>query len=211
MTDDDAMSCIDDDFAGTPLQLPEDIQIVYVCQGFYLIEEKIKNLLLEITQPKSSVDAVTGFDCEWKVDAGHFVDVIQIVYKKEVYVFQTNRSWVSLPPSLLDFLADSNIKKAGRQVGSDLSRLNRKYHTPCNGALELGVFCSSRKKIKTGTLSLSSEISFRLLGHKISKDSRLSDWTVCPLTQDLITYAAIDTWASLAIYDTAKNFPVHNW
>lgn len=71
----------------------------------------------------------------------------------------------------------------------------------------LGHYCVARKKISNGTSSL-SEISLRLLGHRISKDLRESDWSTYSLTDDQIRYAVIDTWASLAIYHAVNSSPV---
>lgn len=91
-------------------------------------------------------DAVTGFVCEWKIDrpSTGYVDVIQIAHMKTVYVLHIDRSWNCLPSTLISFLTDSNIKKAGRQVGGDFSRLNTRFGITCTGALELGaLLCSS--------------------------------------------------------------------
>ena len=134
---------------------------------------------------------------------------MQIAFDSTVYVSHIDRSWGScLPPSLVRFLQNPEIRKIGRNVGGDLSRIQTGYHIVCKGALDLGAFCSSRKCIPSGRISL-SDISSLILGSRISKDERLSDWDCYELSsEEQVRYAALDAWAGLAIYNAVANKPV---
>jgi hypothetical protein len=50
-------------------------------------------------------------------------------------------------------------------------------------------------------------MSSRILGSRIPKDERLSNWSSSILTVEQAAYAAIDAWASLAIYNKVKAMP----
>ncbi|KAI7875757.1 uncharacterized protein EV154DRAFT_606811 [Mucor mucedo] len=152
------------------LNLPQDVEVVYVVRNLNEIDRHVKDLLECI---KNESDKATGFDCKWMpFSSDSKVDVMQIAYKNK--------------------------------VGGDLGRINTEYRMTCRGALELGSFCSSRKCIPSGQMSL-AEISFRILGPKILKDERLSEWSTSELSSEQIQYAAIDAWASLEIYNKVKN------
>ncbi|KAL9536765.1 hypothetical protein MBANPS3_012383, partial [Mucor bainieri] len=209
------------------LALPDDVEMVYVSpEDYNEIEGKMEALVQELKSMDSQ--AAVGFDAEWVVSIqrrnqaediqisnatesnraeNNKVSTIQIAYKKTVYILHFDDACTSLPPSLVELLTDESIKKVGRNVGGDLARIARGYGTIGTGALELGAFCSARKCIPTGTLSL-SEISSIVLGAKISKDERLSAWNCEELSNEQQKYAAIDAWAGLAIYDAVKDIAV---
>ncbi|KAL9536874.1 hypothetical protein MBANPS3_012294 [Mucor bainieri] len=201
--------------------LPADVAIDYVCPANYdEIDEKMEKLVSELNGQDEQ--AAVGFDAEWvvnydrtqeenttgTVDRSRFrVDTMQIAYKNTVYVLHIDRARASLPKSLVELLENRQIKKVGRSVGGDLKRIAKGYDVKCKGELELGAFCSARKCIPSGTISL-SEISSIVLGARISKDERLSTWDCERLSDEQVKYAAVDAWAGLAIYDAVKSIPV---
>jgi hypothetical protein len=138
------------------LKLPENVKTLYICRNFELMDNEIMNLLQEIRNDNSASEeeTVVGFDCEWNAfSAVSKVDVIQICYKDSVFVLHVDRSWHTLPRSLLSLLENQSIKKVGRQVGGDLSRISRSFNEVCcRGKLELGSFCSTRKCIPNGNI-----------------------------------------------------------
>jgi hypothetical protein len=161
------------------LELPERVEIRYI-RNSKEMNLKMKELLEKVRG--SANEATLGFDAEWVVIADKsLVDVMQIAYKNVVYVLHIPRSWYFLPPHLKEFLADEKVKKVGRNVGGNLKIISKGYEIVCKGALELGLFCSVRKCIPSGRLSL-SEISSIVLGAKISKNERLSNWDAAELT-----------------------------
>ncbi|KAI7878129.1 uncharacterized protein EV154DRAFT_606504 [Mucor mucedo] len=194
------------------LQLPDAVEVSYICRDFDLMESSVKYLHEEIeSSVRINGEAAIGLDCEWDISHSQGVDickvdVVQLAFKKKVYVLHIDRCWTSLPTSLVSILENESVKKVGRQVGGDLSRLSRGLNVSCRGKIELGSFCSSRKIIPNGTLSLSG-IALRVLGQGIKKDERESHWSSMALTSEQIAYAALDAWASLAIFEAVKKVP----
>ena len=111
-----------------------------------------------------------------------------------------------IPPSLIDLLKSPQVLKTGRNVTGDLNKLKRDYGLSyCPGtALELGSFCRKRGYIDNGTASL-SEIAESVLGSKLKKQNRDSNWEAQDLSSPQLYYAALDAWVSLAIYTKLAN------
>lgn len=194
------------------LKLPIDVEVSYICRDFEEMENCLRLLLDDVkSQLETAGVATVGLDCEWDIDYSASVDscrvdVIQIAFGKKVYVLHIDRCWSSLPTSLVSLLENEFLKKVGRQVFGELSRISRGMQVDCRSKLELGSFCSSRKVIPNGSSSLSS-ITLRVLGKNIKKDERQSRWSNIPLSPEQINYVALDAWASLAIYESVRNTP----
>ena len=194
--------------SGEVLELPMDVEVVYINRNYELIDNEIgvflssAKSLIELGQEVS-----VGLDCEWTdLASDRQLDILQIAYDKKVYVIHLDNAWATLPLNLLAFLKHSGIKKWGKNVGGDFGRLNKRFNMKCKSGCEVGSFCSARKCIPSGHAPL-SDISFRVLGFRISKDDRLNDWSSAELSSDQIKYAAIDAWAGLCIYNVAKDMP----
>lgn len=196
------------------LRLPNDVEVDYLNRDVGLIIRKMKDLNDKLTVERNAgKPSVIGLDTEWNVnDDPHYdqVDVIQIAHGNTVDVLHIDRSWLALPKELVDVLVNADITKVGRSIGVDFSRLNNRFGIECKTKLELGSFCSARQLISTGTMSL-SDISLCILGAPLDKGPQRSAWNMADLSPDLLNYAAIDAWASLAIYSVAANhLPVGN-
>jgi hypothetical protein len=153
-----------------------------------------------------------GFDCEWNVDLKANgpgpVSTIQLAFGNQVYVFHlpscATRAASSqlkgiLPSSLTQILQRPDILLIGRQVGGDIAKLMRDYEVRITAErIELGSLARRKHAVKDGRSSL-REISRAVLFLDIKKDQRLSDWSSA-LHQDQVTYAALDAYASLLIY-----------
>ncbi|KAK4510791.1 uncharacterized protein ATC70_005224 [Mucor velutinosus] len=186
------------------LRLPNDVEVDYLNRDVGLIIRKMKDLNDKLTVERNAgKPSVIGLDTEWNVnDDPHYdqVDVIQIAHGNTVDVLHIDRSWLALPKELVN----ADITKVGRSIGVDFSRLNNRFGIECKTKLELGSFCSARQLISTGTMSL-SDISLCILGAPLDKGPQRSAWNMADLSPDLLNYAAIDAWASLAIYSVAVN------
>ncbi|CEP11895.1 hypothetical protein [Parasitella parasitica] len=190
------------------LKLPEDTHVEYINRDIERMDDKIKSLTDSLNADNAAgKKAVVGFDMEWNDERGNFVDLIQLAYDKTIYVLHIDRSWDHLPNYLTGLLRNRSFKKVGRNIGGDFARLKRMFHFESTEKIELGSFCSRRKIVANGTASLST-LSFQLLGHPIDKGPRQSQWDTDNLSSDLIQYAAVDAWASLAIYNAAKDYLV---
>lgn len=141
------------------IQLPNDVEVKYLCRDFEAMENEICNLLedmknIVVTDP--GTELAVGFDGEWKpYSTKDIIDVVQNSYKKTVYVLHLDRSWSILPSSLKTLLADNKIKKVGKSVGTDIGRIQKAFKIKCSGKLELGTFCAERKCTPNGRTSLS--------------------------------------------------------
>ncbi|KAI3800232.1 hypothetical protein L1987_35543 [Smallanthus sonchifolius] len=163
--------------------------------------------------------SIIGLDAEWKPVRGHQptfppVLLLQIacrVSDKSV-VFLIDLSG-TLPPSIYDLLRDvflsPNILKLGFRFKQDLLYLSSTFR--CHGChsgfhrvepfLDIATIYHKQMRRKTkGTKSLSF-ICQELLGISLSKELQCSDWSLRPLTQDQMTYAALDALCLIHIFD----------
>lgn len=193
------------------LTLPSDIEMRYVNRDIGRIVETMKSLSdkLEVER-NAGKPLVIGLDTEWNVDDDpqhDQVDLIQIAHGNTIDILHIDRSWNTLSEELVNLLVKSDITKVGRNVGGDFSRINKRFGIVCQMKLELGSFCSQRQLVSNGLMSL-SDISLCILGAPIDKGPQRSVWNIADLAANLQMYAAIDAWASLAIYNVAVNHPL---
>lgn len=88
----------------------------------------------------------------------------------------------------------------GKHIGGDKARLKAAYGVTTEGTLELGRLASDRQLVTDAGLGLAALVR-TLLNSTLSKEDsvRLSDWSVT-LGQEQHKYAALDAYASLAVY-----------
>jgi len=152
-----------------------------------------------ITQP------VLGFDTEtkpsFKKGEINKVALLQLSTPDVAYLFRINRT--GLFPALVQLLEHPQILKVGVAVRDDLRALQKRTPFTPSGFIEiqdvahdLGYKDSSLKKL-AGVL----------LGIRISKRQRLTNWDAEELTSSQIVYAATDAWVSLQIHNhlTSRN------
>jgi hypothetical protein len=103
--------------------------------------------------------------------------------------------------------------KVGYQLSTDMKRLAASYpHMPCfhnvHAALEVAslirktLLITKQKKSRYIIMSLAS-MTLHYLGLTVSKECQLSDWSLRPLTQQQIKYAALDAAVSPVLVDKA--------
>lgn len=151
---------------------------------------------------------VVGFDTETKPSfkKGIFYDIslIQFSVKNDVFLFRINKT--GLHPKIIDILVSPNITKVGIDLNNDLSALKKiQYFEPLN-FIDLNAVA-----LKNGFKSIGAvKLSILLLGHRISKKQRISDWSADKLSDSQIKYAAIDAWICPQILDVfrRKSFKV---
>lgn len=145
---------------------------------------------------------VLGFDTEtkpsFKKGERHLPALLQLATRDAVYVFQLKI--FSLPPAILDILANSGILKAGVAIGRDVSELKDISPFKPAGFIDLGEIAQKTDLNHHGLRSMTA----RLLGFRISKQAQLSDWSRAKLTSRQIRYAATDAWVSRKLYFALK-------
>lgn len=140
-----------------------------------------------------------GFDTETRPSftprVTNKVALLQLYGGSRCYMFRLNR--IGLPKGVAKLLSDERIVKVGVAVHNDIVGLTQLRHFTARGFVDLQNEVE-RYGIENKSLR---KIAGIVLGHKISKAQRLSNWEANVLTQQQVTYAATDAWACIEIYN----------
>jgi len=143
-------------------------------------------------------ERLLGFDTEtrpaFKKGVKHAPALLQLAGSGGVYVFQL--AAVGLPAPLRALLADGARIKAGVALGHDVRELRTIADFAPAGFVELEKLARSAGLKNYGLRGLAAA----LLGVRISKKVRLSNWAAAHLSTDQIAYAATDAWISRELY-----------
>jgi len=145
-----------------------------------------------------AAERVLGFDTEtrpaFKKGERHAPAVLQLAGVSEVFVFQL--TVLGFPEQLRAVLADTERLKVGVALGHDVRMLQELETFEPAGFIDLGTLAKNAGLKNFGLRGLAAA----LLGVRISKKSRLSNWAVKRLTPDQINYAATDAWIGRELY-----------
>lgn len=147
--------------------------------------------------------SVLGFDTEtrpsFKKGRTHSVAILQLSDGERVFLFQLKK--IGLSNELKALLSSRKIIKAGVAVADDIKALAR-----LNGFIP-GKFVELQLHVKQFGIEDMSllKLSAIVLGFKISKSQRLSNWEVDTLTEAQQRYAATDAWVGFKIYEALQN------
>jgi ribonuclease D len=154
----------------------------------------------ELTEALADIhqEPVTGFDTEtrpaFKKGERYDPALVQVATARAVYLFQLRR--VDVIPGLAEYLSEPHIVKAGVAVGRDLQDLKQVFAFAEKSVVDLGVIARRRGLEQTGVRNLAGI----LLGCRVAKGSRTSNWAAETLTPAQITYAATDAWICRELY-----------
>ncbi|MGN0007655.1 MAG: 3'-5' exonuclease [Alistipes sp.] len=145
---------------------------------------------------------VVGFDTETRPSftAGitNKVALMQLSAGGVCYLIRLNR--LPLDKALLAILQNPAIKKVGVAVQNDIQRLGELRRFKAAGFVDLqsvvGQFGIEDKSLR--------KLSGIVLGKKVSKAQRLSNWEAHTLTPQQQLYAATDAWVCVQILDTLQ-------
>lgn len=152
-----------------------------------------------------SQEKIIGFDTEtrptFKKGQSNHVALMQLSTHDTCYLFRLNR--IGFVPALKRLLEDEVLLKVGISLKDDfcmLGRLNNGQFTPRN-------FIELQKFVKPYGIEDQSlqKIYAIVIGKKISKGQRLSNWEADHLTDSQQLYAATDAWSCIKIYETLKS------
>ena len=150
-----------------------------------------------------SDSSVVGFDTEtkpaFKKGVHHDVSLLQLSANNNIFLFRVNK--IGLPKMVIDILSSKDITKVGIDIKNDISGLKKIkfFH-------ELNFIDLNTLALKSGFKSIGAvKLSIMLLGYRISKKQRLSDWAADELTVQQIDYAAIDAWICPQILNVFKD------
>ena len=127
------------------------------------------------------------------------VSLLQLSTRDTCYLIRLCR--VRLDNRLLKILGSRRILKVGADVAGDIRSLPalRSFHA--DGFIDLQ-HEAGRWGIEEKSLRKLSAI---VLGERVSKAQRLSNWEAEMLTEQQRDYAATDAWATLRIYEKLQN------
>ena len=142
---------------------------------------------------------VLGFDTEtrpsFKAGVSNRVALLQLSTYERCYLIRLCR--VKFSSKLQSILQRSDIVKIGADVAGDLRSLGKVRTFTPRGFLDLqsevGKYGIEDKSLR--------KMSGIVLGKRVSKAQRLSNWEAQTLTDQQQMYAATDAWVCLEIYD----------
>lgn len=139
-----------------------------------------------------------GFDTEtrpsFKKGQVNKVALLQLSTLEKAFLFRINS--IGLPEELVKLLSSESIEKVGAAIRDDIKILQDINFFEPNGFVELQDFVKDYGIENFGLKKLAGLV----LGFRISKSQRLSNWEAKKLTPPQMRYAATDAWVSLKIY-----------
>ena len=146
-----------------------------------------------------SSQSIIGFDTETRPSftAGvvNKVALLQLSTHERCYLIRLYRT--RLHNSILKILSNPRIVKIGADVAGDLRALHALRHFKERGFADLqqmaGEWGIEEKSLR--------KMSAIVLGRRVSKAQRLSNWEANVLTPQQKMYAATDAWVCISIYE----------
>ena len=142
---------------------------------------------------------LVGFDTEtrpsFRKGVVHKPALIQLSTLDDCFLFRVNK--IGMPEELSQYLADSECKKVGLSIHDDFNVIRRMAAVVPQGFVELQQLVGQYHIVDIGLQKI-----YAILFHKkISKGQRLTNWETPSLTAAQQSYAAIDAWACVKIYN----------
>ena len=141
---------------------------------------------------------IIGFDTEtrpsFRAGASYKVSLLQLSTPTTCFLFRLCR--IRLSNRILKILGSRRILKIGADVTGDIRALHALREFKADGFVDLQNE-ASRWGIEEKSLRKLSAI---VLGQRVSKAQRLSNWEARELTAAQLRYAATDAWICLEMY-----------
>ena len=148
---------------------------------------------------------VLGFDTEtrnsFKAGVTYRVAQLQLSTPRRCYLFRLNR--MRFEKQLVKLLENKAILKIGADVAGDLRALRQIRHFRDGGFVDLQGIAP---EWGIGEKSL-RKLSAIVLGRRVSKAQRLSNWEAATLSDKQQLYAATDAWVCTRIYEQLLRTP----
>lgn len=143
-------------------------------------------------------ERVVGLDTEtrpaFRKGESHLPCLVQVATARAVYLFQLSHTQAF--PLLRGLLEDTRIVKAGVALAHDLRCLQLVFPFDARSVIELSAVGRRAGLDQTGLRNLAGI----LLGFRIPKGNRTSNWAARRLSPAQITYAATDAWACRELF-----------
>ena len=148
---------------------------------------------------------LVGFDTEtrpsFQPGVTYRVSLLQLSSAERCYLFRLNR--IPLARPLLRLLESREVVKVGADVAGDLRSLRQLRRFRDGGFVDLQAIAP---EWGIGEKSL-RKLSAIVLGMRVSKAQRLSNWEAATLTPKQQLYAATDAWVCTQIYERLQHTP----
>jgi ribonuclease D len=142
-------------------------------------------------------ESVLGFDTEtrpaFSKGESYPPSLVQLAGEAVVWIFPLQRFDCS---SLLAEVFQSGKPKVGIGVADDLRQMKKLFAFEEANVVDVGALARRLGIEQTGLRNLAGIV----LGDRIPKGSRTSNWGAARLTRQQIAYAAMDAWAARALY-----------
>jgi ribonuclease D len=142
-------------------------------------------------------ERVLGFDTEtrpaFRKGESYAPSLLQLAGEAVVWIFPLQRLDSSV---LLKEVFESDAAKAGIGVTDDVRQLKKVFAFEQANVVDIGTLAKRRGIEQTGLRNLAGIV----LGFRIPKGSRTSNWAAARLTRQQIAYAAMDAWAARELY-----------
>ncbi|MDE6445397.1 MAG: 3'-5' exonuclease domain-containing protein 2 [Alistipes sp.] len=146
-----------------------------------------------------------GFDTEtrpsFRPGVMYRVSLLQLSSAERCYLFRLNK--IPLAKPILRLLENRDLPKIGADVAGDLRSLRQIRHFRDGGFVDLQTV-APQWGIEEKSLRKLSAI---VLGQRVSKAQRLSNWEAATLTDKQQLYAATDAWVCTRIYEKLLRTP----
>lgn len=143
---------------------------------------------------------ILGFDTEtkpaFKKGVVNEVALLQLSTNDKAFLFRLNK--IGLPNGLKGILENPAIQKIGVAIRDDIKGLQKLNHFKPGGFVELQELV---KGYGIQDFSL-KKLSAIVLGYRISKSQRITNWEAPELTEAQQIYAATDAWISHRIFES---------
>jgi hypothetical protein len=144
-------------------------------------------------------EEILGFDTETRPSferggGSNPTALIQVASSRGVWLFSLPRLTDRGPLAAL--LSDGAVLKAGVAIGDDVKKLQEVLPFEPGGFVELAAMARALGFKASGLRNLAGN----LLGFRISKGAKTSNWERWPLSAAQVRYAATDAWVSRELY-----------
>ena len=143
-------------------------------------------------------EELLGFDTEtrpsFRKGKVNQPSLIQLAASDRIFLMQL--ALVPFGERLASILSNERILKVGVGIWDDLRELGKLYPFEGAGAVDLGELARSLKLPTQGLRNMAAN----LMGWRISKGPRCSNWSLPDLSPRQIAYAATDAWIGRELY-----------
>lgn len=153
---------------------------------------------IELAMADMTAETVVGFDTEtrpsFRRGEVYLPALVQAATAQRVYLFQLRHTAVH--EAVAHLLASPHLVKAGVAVAHDLRTLKGVFAFEPRNIVDLGVLARRRGMEQTGLRNLAG----LLLGYRIPKGAKTTNWAAYRLSEAQVAYAATDAWACRELY-----------